>query len=844
MHWIDWLIVGIGLLIVAVIGMRTQRYVKSVADFLTAGRVAGRYVLCVAGAEAGMGLISLVAVYESYYKSGFGYSFWQAIVVPIALIMTLTGYCSYRFRETRAMTMGQFLEMRYSRKFRLFAGILQATSGIINYGLFPAVGARFIVYFCSLPVNTEIFGWVFPTFGLIMAVFLGIAVLISTLGGQITIMVTDCIQGLLSYPIYVIIVIFILYRFSWFRDMAPALMDRPPGQSMLSPFDIGYLRDFNLFFVIVGVAGSIINRMGWSGTQGYSTAARNAHEQKMGAVLGGWRAGFSTLMIIMLAVVAYAYLNSSKFQDIPNGAVACRKELALTAVRDVVRDPKCAEVREEVIRHIQTGEISPHMQALLDETAALKAAEKAERERMKYVAADGKAKAPENVEKAPEKVVVAHGSEVQHNLREARMQTARDAIHAVDPAASQVFATIFGQMRVPMALRYLLPIGLTGMFCAICIFLMISTDTTYLHSWGSIIVQDIVLPIRGKPFTPRQQLTLLRLMIASVAVFAFFFSYFFGQVDYILMFFAITGAIWLGGSGPCIVGGLYWKRGTTAAAWATLTTGSTLAVSGILLQKFWVSHIYPWLYQKNLVDTVAMWLERASAPFGSMISWRMSSEKFPINSQEMYAIAMLVSVSMYVIVSLITSRGGNLCNMDRLLHRGKYHREGVRLEQPRLTWRTFIVRIIGINNQYTRGDRILAWSIFIYSFGWLFGCCFLGILLWNWISPWSIEGWSKWFFINNIVIAGVIGLISTVWFTIGGTLGLRRLFKDLATKEINVLDDGRVVGHVSAADVELVEKVDHVTIEEAHKEEEILRQELEEENDQEDLDDLDKHTKK
>ena len=398
-------------------------------------------------------------------------------------------------------------------------------------------------------------------------------------------------------------------------------------------------------------------------------------------------------------------------------------------------------------------------------------------------------------------------------------------------------------MRVPMALRYLLPIGITGLFCAICIFLMVSTDTSYMLSWSSIIVQDVILPIRRKPFTPKEQLSLLRWIIACVAVFAFFFSYFFGQVDYILMFFAITGAIWLGGSGPCIVGGLYWKRGTAIAAWAALISGSSLAVLSILLQKYWVGGIYPWLYAHGLVDTVAVWLERISFPFEPIIKWRMSSEKFPINSQEVYAISMLVSIGLYVIISLITSRGGRVFNMDRMLHRGKYHREGLKLEQPGFTLRNLVPQLIGIDNQYTRGDKILAWSVFIWSFGWGFLFSFVFIAVWNLISPWSNDAWLQWFFINNVIVAGIIGMVSTVWFSIGGTLDLRRLFKDLAKKEENVLDDGRVIGHVSADDVELVEQIDNVTIAEAHAEEEILRKELEAGHDQEDLDNLDKHTR-
>jgi Na+/proline symporter len=843
MHWIDWTLVLVPLVFVVYVGLRAKRYVRGVADFLTAGRVAGRYVLCVSGGEAGMGLISLVAVYESYYQSGFAYGFWGSLATPIFLILGLSGYCVYRFRETRAMTTGQFLEIRYSRRFRLFAGVLQSVSGVINYALFPAVGARFIVYFCGLPVETEILGLAFPTFALVMAIFLSLEAFVGIKGGQITTIVTNCVQGLLSYPLYLVMVLFVIVKFSWFQDMAPAILDRPPGKSLINPFDIGQLRDFNLLYVLIGIISGFVNRMGWSGNQGYAVSAKNAHEQKLSGVLSTWRSGFEGMMFLLLAIVGLTYLNSDKYQDGPRGAVACRTELAIKAVNDVATGETLAPARKEVIDYLNTGTITPELQTMLDRTAAIKVKEEAERAKIRYVAGnDTDPGKPPSV--SPGAAVTANAAEEKQLAREARVQKVREAIQAVDPAASQTYGTIFGQMRVPMALRYLLPVGITGIFAFLCIFQMVSCDTSYILSWSSILVQDVILPFRKKPFTPKQQLTLLRVLIAFVATFAFFFSYFFGQVDYILMFFAITGAIWLGGSGPCIVGGLYWKRGTTPAAWTALVCGSSLAVAAILAQKYWVPSIYPWLYAHGLVDPVAIWLERCSAPFEPIIKWRMSSEKFPINSQEVYGMTMLISVGLYVIVSLITSTRGRVFNMDRMLHRGIYHREGVRMERPPLTLRNIVSQLIGIDNQYSRGDKILAWSVFVWSFGWGFMCCFVGVALWNFISPWGNLGWSRWFFFNNFILAGLIGAVSTVWFAIGGTMDLRRLFRDLAKIEENVLDDGRVVGHVSAADVELVEKVDQVTLVEAHVTEEILRQELAAEHDQKDLENLEKHTKK
>ena len=762
MHLIDWLIVILPLLLILYIATRAQKFVRGVSDFLAAGRVAGRYVVAVASGEAGMGLISVVALFEAYYNSGFAYSFWNQLYVPLGLLMLLTGYCIYRYRETRAMTMGQFFEMRYSRSFRIYAAILQSLSGVVNYAIFPAVGARFLIYYCDLPLQVNFLGMVFPTFALVMAIFLSAAVLVVSMGGQITIMVTDCIQGILSYPLYAIIVFAVLAKFSWDGDMAPTLLDRAPGKSMLNPFDIDQLRNFNLFYIFVGIFSNVFNRMAWSGTQGYNAAAINAHEQKMGAVLGTWRGGFQTMMIVLLAVVGYTYLNNDKFTE---EADVARRELAWKAVNDVAEGEQFAHVKEEIRGYMDTGVMSTDLAEWNRE-------------------ADFEDK----------------------DEREPLRDLVKEALASEDKGAAQTFSAIYGQMRVPIALRHILPIGITGVFCALCVFLLISTDTTYMHSWGSIIVQDIILPIRGKPFTAIQQLRLLRIIIACVAIFAFIFSFYFAQVDFILMFFAITGAIWLGGAGPCIVGGLYWKRATTAGAFASLTAGSILAVGGIIAQKTWVEYIYPWLESGGWLPKVTTLVEGLSRPLEPYVKWRVLPDSFPINSQEIYFIAMFVGVILYAGISLLGSR--EEFNMGRMLHRGKYRREGeVEVVQEALTLKNAYRKILGIDSQYSRGDRILAWSVFLYSMLWGFGS-FLVLVIWNAISPWSDAWWAEWFWGYYLVVPGIIAAVSTVWFTIGGTWDLRRLFKSLAEKEDDLLDDGRVIGHVSADDVARVEEVE------------------------------------
>jgi len=337
--------------------------------------------------------------------------------------------------------------------------------------------------------------------------------------------------------------------------------------------------------------------------------------------------------------------------------------------------------------------------------------------------------------------------------------------------------TLQTQMTVPLALAYMLPVGVKGCFCAIMLFLLVSTDVSYLHSWGSILIQDVVLPFRKTPFTPQRQIFLIRLAIVGVSVYAFLFSLLFRQTEYIYMFFALTGTIYLGGAGACIVGGLYWKKGTTLGAWAAMSAGAIIAVVGFLCQQYWPS-LQPRLLHWFPDST---WLAANAA-------------EFPINGQWLWALAMAAAIILYVGLSLLTCRED--FNLDRMLHRGKYAlgddgQPLPALDKTPLTWKTFI----GISPEMNRGDRKLTY----FAFGWSYFWWFVGMVILVWNIPrawrWPIRWFSEWFFINNYTIGIGLGVITTVWFTWGTIRDLGRLFAKLKTQARNVLDDGRVIDH-------------------------------------------------
>ena len=99
------------------------------------------------------------------------------------------------------------------------------------------------------------------------------------------------------------------------------------------------------------------------------------------------------------------------------------------------------------------------------------------------------------------------------------------------------------------------------------------------------------------------------------------------------------------------------------------------------MQRNWAAVIYPWLERKQLVETVGNTLSLLSRPFNPLIVWEMNPLKFPVNSYEIYFLAIVFSIICYCTVSFLTCK--KPFNLERMLHRGIY---AIDEEKPRSAW--------------------------------------------------------------------------------------------------------------------------------------------------------------
>src|SRR6516225_3971235 len=130
---LDWAVVAGVMFVFVTMAAIANRLTKSVTDYLVAGRSAGRYMLTIASGMEWIGAINIVAMFELYYTGGFPCMWWVMLSTPFIVYMCVSGWGVYRYRETRSLTIAQFLETRYNRSVRLTAGILSWTAGMITF---------------------------------------------------------------------------------------------------------------------------------------------------------------------------------------------------------------------------------------------------------------------------------------------------------------------------------------------------------------------------------------------------------------------------------------------------------------------------------------------------------------------------------------------------------------------------------------------------------------------------------------------------------------------------------------------------------------------------------------
>jgi solute:Na+ symporter, SSS family len=149
---------------------------------------------------------------------------------------------------------------------------------------------------------------------------------------------------------------------------------------------------------------------------------------------------------------------------------------------------------------------------------------------------------------------------------------------------------------MPRMLGIVVPPGLMGVLIAAMLAADMSTESSYMLTWGSVIYNDILAPFRRTKWSEKKGLFLNRTIIALIGVFLLIYGLWYKIEGDAWTYLGITGTIYLASMSTLLVACCYWKRANNWGAAAAIFFGAAMPVATLVLQK-----VGPWTawVQKN-----------------------------------------------------------------------------------------------------------------------------------------------------------------------------------------------------------------------------------------------------
>jgi SSS family solute:Na+ symporter len=133
-----------------------------------------------------------------------------------------------------------------------------------------------------------------------------------------------------------------------------------------------------------------------------------------------------------------------------------------------------------------------------------------------------------------------------------------------------------------------------------------STDSSYMLTWGSVIYNDIMAPFRKIPWPEKKGLFWNRTIIALIGVFLLIYGLWYKLEGDLWTYLGITGTIYLSSMSILLIACCYWPRANNWGASAAIVCGALFPVLTLVLQK--VGPYTEWFKQNDTTCGVATYV--------------------------------------------------------------------------------------------------------------------------------------------------------------------------------------------------------------------------------------------
>lgn len=278
-----------------------KKYIGGIGDYLVANRSMGFNLGLLSLMCTEIGIITYVYYAEMGYKAGFA-ALMVAFPTSLAFfIIGKTGFIIKPLLEMKIMTIPEFFSIKFNQGVRLYIGILMAIGGILNFGVFPGVEAKFINVVTG--VSQE---YVLIT----MVIMLTIVLLYTLLGGMVSVILTNYLQYALLSIGMIYITIYGIIQIGWGNIVDAVKLNL--GEQGINPFYPSATEsEFGIGFIVWQSLLWISMVVSW---QAISMRLFSSKDTKTGQKIYSWSGIMflsRAILPVFWGIMALAYLGSN-----------------------------------------------------------------------------------------------------------------------------------------------------------------------------------------------------------------------------------------------------------------------------------------------------------------------------------------------------------------------------------------------------------------------------------------------------------------------------------------------------------------------------------------------------
>jgi SSS family solute:Na+ symporter len=138
---------------------------------------------------------------------------------------------------------------------------------------------------------------------------------------------------------------------------------------------------------------------------------------------------------------------------------------------------------------------------------------------------------------------------------------------------------------MPTFLSQFVPIGVMGLLIAAMLAADMSTDSSYMLTWGSVIYNDLLAPWHRGNWSERFGLFCNRSIVAAIGVFLLIYGLWYPLKGNVWDYLAVTGTIYLSSISALLIACCYWPRANNWGAIASIGAGAIIPSAFLVLEQ-------------------------------------------------------------------------------------------------------------------------------------------------------------------------------------------------------------------------------------------------------------------